>query len=129
MTASSTLYIVEIIEHPQTQYVLEGNNASFHCNAQGKKSYWRINNDTISIFHTTIRQRYISHGFTFLPPSIDRNQSYYNLTMHVLATSQTNNSRIECQVSSHNHSAESDAAYLIVFTEFCKYIISIAMVR
>ena len=115
--------IAEIFEHPQTQYALEGNIASFYCNAHGSKSHWRINNYTISEYRSTILQTFIDQGFTFPSPSIDRNLSYYNLTMHVLATSQTNNSHIVCEVSGNNHSITSDAAYLIVFTEFCKYII------
>ena len=108
------LIVLEIIERPQTKYVLAGDTAIFHCNTRAYEAYWLINGDTIE---HEIKQRYVSQGFTF---SEDERDGFYNLTMTVMASAQTNNSVIRCRASddAYNHRPISREAYLHVFTTF-----------
>ena len=59
-----SFYTAVILEHPQTQYVLVGNTATFHCKTLGQDAFWSINERTISETHLDIKREYESLGFT-----------------------------------------------------------------
>ena len=110
--------MTEILEDPQTQYVLNGTNTTFHCNTIGGHAYWMINNETISAIYPHVEQKYRAQGFIF-----DRSVPN-NLTLHVLASEETNNTMIECWIISFDYLSndQSKKANLYVFSRFCKSI-------
>lgn len=105
--------------------MLEGNNATYHCNTIGAKAYWIIDNETVSPPNADAEtlERYINRGFIFLPVSIDIDLGYYNLTMNVIASEETNNSQIHCRVRTLGLYEISENAHLIVFSTFSKLIL------
>ena len=100
--------------------MLNGSNATFHCNTIGNNAYWMINNETIR--YSSVKQKYTARGFTFDHPETHCHQGYCNLTLHVLASEDTNQSLIECWVisSGYTSSDRSQKANLLVFVNFCK---------
>ena len=87
----------------------------FHCNTRAYEAYWLINGDAIEDARV---QQYTSQGFTFpMPLSSD---GFYNLTMTVTASVQTNNSVIRCRASDeyYNRRPLSEEAYLRVYETF-----------
>lgn len=113
-----------IHEYPQSQCVLEGNTATFHCNATGKKAYWWVNDDLISNSPNNRKNEFEAQGFMF-NSTINESLRQYNLTLTVLTSEQTNNSVISCCIEGHcargNHSSDTtyNEAYLQVICK-CK---------
>ena len=116
----------EFVEHPQTQYAVVGDRATFHCRVQGEDVYWLINNETITPVRPHVREKYEALGFVFSESS-DTTGRNHNLSLNVSASETTNNSLIECRVIGHDYMVydKSEKAYLRVFTNFRELIIKI----
>lgn len=113
--------VVEIVEHPQTQYVVTGNLVFFHCRAVGHAAYWVFNTEYFSPSRPDIQERYEAMGFIFHCSQVG---NYHNLTIEAVASIEINRTLIECISSANNHRDEmkSDASYLFVFSSYRKII-------
>ena len=111
-------FLLEILEQPQSQYVLVGNNATVTCKTRGTLAYWVINRTVITISHPEEQQYYESLGIVFMK---NESRGYYNLTMIVPAIVTVNNTAVFCQArdSDHRH-ATSNEVFLVVFTTLRK---------
>lgn len=114
-----TIFTAEIIEHPVTQYAVEGNNVTFHCKTKAWDAYWRINDQTVSTTRQHIMDMYEMQGFTF---SFNESDGFYNLTIIVLASAEINNSLIVCRAASYQYErrVESKRSYLYVYRSYRK---------
>ena len=116
-----SFYTAIILEHPQTQYVLVGNTATFHCKTLGQDAFWSINERTISETHLDIKREFESLGFTFID-STHGTWGYHNLTINARASERSNSTKIECTIVDRNFfQIGSNIAYLYVFTDLRKY--------
>lgn len=118
---SIDIFHLEIVEHPRTQYIVEGSVATFHCNTIAMTAYWRINNTSFATSRPDIQQRFEMQGFTF-SSSTNESIGLINLTAQVLATVELNNSLIQCRAASYQYvkRVQSNASYLIVFRTYRK---------
>lgn len=119
MRAQTCLVSSEIIEHPITQYAIEGNTVVFHCNTIAEDAYWRINNKFVSKTREENKRIYEIQGFTFLA---NDSFGFYNLTIEVIASALNNNSLIVCKAASNQYEnrMESERSYLYVFRSYRK---------
>ena len=107
---------IEIIEHPQTQYALTGNNAKFYCKTKGTTSvYWIIDGEAVQ---HQLQDIFMARGYAF---DSSYNGLYNNLTLTVPASEQTNNTEIKCRaIGRSNYRPLSRISYLIVYETFSK---------
>lgn len=79
-----------------------------------------LNNEAIILARPDVKERYEMQGFTF---NVSREGRYFNLTLHVVASVDTNNTMIECRVvlDSEYNLMNSTKARLLVFTTFRGY--------
>ena len=107
--------LIEVIEHPQTQYALVGNKATFHCKTKGTSAYWLINGEAV---HVHAQSPFVAQGYMF---NASTNDVYKNLTMIAPASAQTNNTEIKCRAIGRGN-PYSRISYLIVYETFSKFI-------
>ncbi len=106
---------MHILEEPITNYILTGSNATFHCKTSAHEVYWRLNGTYLDE-HEWAEYR---PEFQF-KKEISANQ-FFNLSLTITGTEQTNLTTIACETYIGSDSETSRTATLYVFNTFRKY--------